>query len=134
MKSMLRIIGVAPLSSFAERLEKAGNENDIKMLETYIPELLNGYRKLSQELQPLLEMGVSEDELPFIENEMLYEMYRKIDKYAQNFDYDSIDEALAEMKNYQIPEDEQPVFQKLKDVVENFDYDMVSDVISEKIK
>ena len=55
-------------------------------------------------------------------------------QYAQNFDYDSIDEALAEMKNYQIPEDEQPVFQKLKDVVENFDYDMVSDVISEKIK
>ena len=134
MKSMLRIIGVAPLSSFAERLEKAGNENDIKMLETYIPELLNGYRKLSQELQPLLEMRVSEDELPFIENEKLYEMYRSIDKYAQNFDYDSIDEALAEMKNYQIPEDEQPVFQKLKDVVENFDYDMVSDVISEKIK
>ena len=133
MKSMLRIIGVAPLSSFAERLEKAGNDNDIKMLETYIPELLAGYRKLSEDLQPLLEGSTDSEELPLIEVEMLHDMYRNIDKFAQNFDYDSIDEALAELKNYQIPEDEQQVYQKLKEVVDNFDYDMVSEVLSEKI-
>ena len=133
MKSMLRIIGVAPLSSFAERLEKAGNENDLKMLETYIPELLAGYRQLSADLQPLLNIDAEQDELPEIEVEKLHNMYRDIDKFAQNFDYDSIDEALLELKNYTIPEGEQEVYKKLKDVVENFDYDMVSEVLSEKI-
>ena len=133
MKSMLRIIGVAPLSSFAERLEKAGNENDIKMLETYIPELLAGYRQLSADLQPLLSLGAEQDELPEADIDMLHEMYRDIDKFAKNFDYDSIDEALAKLKNYKIPEGEEAVYKKLKEVVENFDYDMVSDVLSEKI-
>ena len=133
MKSMLRIIGVAPLSKLAERLEKAGNENDIKMLETYIPELLSNYRQLSAALQPLLEIEPEQSELPEIEVEKLHDMYREINKFAGNFDYDSIDEALASLKSYSIPESEAEVYNKLKEAVENFDYDMVSDILSEKI-
>ena len=53
LKSASRAIGAMELSEFAARLEKAGNSGDSEMLDKELGELISGYRRLAEELEPL---------------------------------------------------------------------------------
>ncbi|MBQ7613958.1 MAG: response regulator [Butyrivibrio sp.] len=53
LKSSSQAIGALKLSEFAARLEKAGNEGDLEMLDKELGELVFEYRQLAGDLEPL---------------------------------------------------------------------------------
>jgi HPt (histidine-containing phosphotransfer) domain-containing protein len=53
LKSSSQAIGALKLSEFAARLEKAGNEGDLEMLDKELGELVFEYRQLAGDLERL---------------------------------------------------------------------------------
>lgn len=132
LKSTSRIIGALELGDFAAKLEKAGDSDDIIILEEELPELISQYRKLAKELEPLnnQEKTEGDDERPVISNEELNETYRKLLEYCANFDFDSVVCVAQTLEKYQIPKEETERVEAILKAVDDFDYDKIPGVIN----
>lgn len=134
LKSTSRIIGALELGDFAAKLEKAGDSDDIIILEEELPELISQYRKLAKELEPLnnQEKTEGDDERPVISNEELNETYRKLLEYCANFDFDSVVCVAQTLEKYQIPKEETERVEAILKAVDDFDYDKIPGVINQE--
>jgi CheY-like chemotaxis protein len=132
LKSTSRIIGALELGDFAAKLEKAGDSDDIIILEEELPELISQYRKLAKELEPLnnQEKTEGDDERPVISNEELNETYRKLLEYCANFAFDSVVCVAQTLEKYQIPKEETERVEAILKAVDDFDYDKIPGVIN----
>lgn len=132
LKSTSRIIGALELGDFAAKLEKAGDSDDIIILEEELPELISQYRKLAKELEPLnnQEKTEGDDERLVISNEELNETYRKLLEYCANFDFDSVVCVAQTLEKYQIPKEETERVEAILKAVDDFDYDKIPGVIN----
>ena len=132
LKSTSRIIGALEIGDFAAKLEKAGDSDDIIILEEELPELISQYRKLAKELEPLnnQEKTEGDDERPVISNEELNETYRKLLEYCANFDFDSVVCVAQTLEKYQIPKEETERVEAILKAVDDFDYDKIPGVIN----
>ncbi len=128
LKSTSRIIGAQKLGSLAEKLENAGNANDIGTLESHIGELLSDYRTLTETLLPLGRPSEQEDK-PLISDEKLKEAYSAIIEFSEALDYDSIEYVIKSLDGYRIPENETQRAEKLKRAVFNYDYELLPEIL-----
>ena len=105
LKSSARIIGAAELSKLAEELEKAGKEQDTGFINDNTDRLLGMYRDLERALG-----GEETKELPRIGASALKEGYQTIYEIAQSMDYELMEDALANLREYSFePEDEERI-------------------------
>ena len=135
LKSSSRIIGALELGDFAERLEKAGDAGDTKMLDEDLPKLISQYRNLVEKLKMLNEQDVPEveDNRPIITAKELSEAYGKLAKYCANFDFDNVVLAAQTLEEYQIPEGEADRVAAILKAVDNFDYEKISGIITKEV-
>ena len=132
LKSTSRLIGASKLGDFAARLEKAGEAGDTDTLEREIGELLDQYRKLVKELEPLNDIkNEVEDERPVISEEDMKKAYTDIREFCASFDYDSVGNIVESLEGYRFPGDEAERFDALKKAVDNFDYDLIPELLSD---
>ena len=125
IKSTSRMIGALELGSLAERLEAAGQANDIPAVEKEIDLLLSGCRKLGTQLLPLIR----KDDLPLISADELREAYTLIREFLSVEDYESAVQIVEELKGYDYPESEKQRCEALIKAAAEFDYDKISDII-----
>ncbi|MBQ6442510.1 MAG: response regulator [Lachnospiraceae bacterium] len=132
LKSTSRVIGAFELGEFAARLEKAGDQGDIDMLDKELPKLISDYRKLAQDLKPLNETdgSIEDDKRPLITNEELSEAYKAISEFYASFDLDSVADVASSLQKYRIPEDEVSRVDAIIKAVDNYDYEMIPGIIS----
>ena len=135
LKSTSRVIGALELGEFAARLEKAGEAGDADTLDKELPGLINGYRKLAADLEPLNEREDEdrEDDRPLISAAELEEAYRTLSEFCENFDYDSVVHVAGSLERYRIPEDEATRVDAILKAVDNFDYDLIPGIISGEV-
>ena len=134
LKSTSRVIGATELGKLAERLERASEAEDINTLEKEMDNLLNVYRNLAGELNPLKnsDLGkLSGDRNP-ISKDKIREEYGNLEKCCEAFDYDSVIEIVESLKEYDFPEGESRRFEAIKNAVDNFDYDLIPQILAEK--
>ena len=131
LKSTSKVIGALELGEFAETLEKAGERGDMEMLDRELPKLISDYRKLAEDLKPLNERIVSEDDdRPLITSEELNEAYRKLLDFGEKFDFDGIVEVVESMGQYSIPEDEAMRVAAIIKAADDLDYEMIPEIIN----
>lgn len=135
LKSTSRIIGAMGLGEFAEKLEKAGDEGNIKMLEEELPELISEYRKLAKDLEPLKEQEKSkgDDERPVISEKQLKESYRKLLDACNNYDFDSVASVAKTLEEYWIPEGDVNRVEAILKAVDDFDYEKIPGIINQDV-
>ena len=132
LKSTSRVIGALKLSDFAEKLEKAGKDNDTKTLESGLGSLLAQYRELTGELMPLNDIkgDVEYDKREVITEKDMNEAYTALLEFCASVDYDSVVNVVESLEKYRFPEDEEARFLALKQAVDNFDYELIPEILS----
>ena len=129
LKSTSRVIGASELGAFAEKLEKAGNENDMETLAANIDRLIADYRRLAGKLAPLAGDAANEEDLPVISSENLAQAYAAIREFYAALDYDSASYVIESLSGYRIPDSEKERCEKLKKAAFNFDYDLIPGIL-----
>lgn len=135
LKSSSRLIGAMQLSADAAYLESCGDKAvngdvvSIAEIEKKTPELLKLYRSYYDKLAPLV-MGEDETDVrPVIPEEELREAYEAIREFVDAFDFDSADDVMTMLSDYQIPEEEAEHFSMIKKHLAAVDRDAVLKVL-----
>ncbi|MBQ6910194.1 MAG: Hpt domain-containing protein [Synergistaceae bacterium] len=123
LKSSARLIGAESLSQDAMHLEDCGNNLDIESIESLTPKLLKDYRDYKSKLAPLYAKAEAElAAAPEIDINTLNEAYEAIAEFAGNFDIDTIDGILEDLRKYRMPEAERDKFNAIDKSVRNSDW------------
>ncbi len=132
LKSTSRVIGALRLGDFAARLEKAGDVGDTETLDKELGSLLEQYRNLIAELEPLNAVSEEEgeDTRPLISEKDLNEAYTALSEFCDSFDYDSVVHIVESLEGYRFPEEEATRFDAIRKAVDNFDYDLLPGILS----
>ena len=128
LKSTSRIIGAEELGAFAEMLEKAGNNNNVEVLEKNVDKLLSDYRRLTEALAPLGQPDTVTDKPP-ISREKLKEAYNAILEFSEALDYDSVEYVIKSLDSHSIPDDEAERVKKLKKAALNYDHELIPEIL-----
>ena len=110
LKSSSRLIGAGHLAEKAAYLEACGDQNKEEQIQKRTPELLAEYRKLA-ELQSQKEESAPREAMP---PEVFTEASAAIREFVEAFDFDSADEALKMLENYEIPQDDRERYEAVK--------------------
>ena len=131
LKSAAKQIGALKLSRLAQKLEQAGNEENLDFIYQYTDELLARY--LAQKdvfAKYFIEDEVKEDKEK-ISDEMLAEDLELLKEAVDNLDLCSMDDIIEKMKEYTYSESDAELFEKLKSAVEEIDTESCLEIIEE---
>lgn len=121
LKSSSRQIGAEALALDAERLEKAGNENDRDVIDAGTFKLIWDYKSLKKRLAVLYENEAS-DEKVTLNAEVVKGLVDNIARSIEDFDFVSVDEAFGKLSEYTIErEDEKKLLEEIKAAADEFD-------------
>ncbi len=119
LKNTAKTIGAEKLSEMFTRLEQYGNTNNIKALESELPEVMKEYRSFKPVLRPFGE--VEEEEKETASETRLISLLNKLRSAMGNFDLDSADQTIKQLGRLHIPEPCQQQMEALKAYVADVD-------------
>ena len=109
LKSSARIIGASELSSLAEKLEEAGNKQDMAFIDANTDKFLSDYRSYKEKLSRMNGEGTADDRAE-IDPAELKEAYAAINEFIPQMDYDAVEMMIGQLREFKLPpEDEERV-------------------------
>ncbi|MBR3308055.1 MAG: response regulator [Lachnospiraceae bacterium] len=127
LKSGAALVGAGELSAMAARLEKAGDEGDLAVIERDTPELLALYSSYADRLAFLEEE--EDEEAPEIEEDKLHEAYAAIREFLEAFDLDGAEDVLDMLKAFSIPKNEKKRYNELKQRIKDLDCNAALEIL-----
>ncbi len=131
LKSSSRQIGAEELSELAARLEQAGNDKNIDLIQEKTETLLSDYRKYADILQPLFPECVEQPQEKSADSAVISSLLKQMVNALDNFDTLQMDEVLEKMNHYQYKGVEADFFARLKEAVEESDIDSCAQIIED---
>ncbi|MCR5486127.1 MAG: response regulator [Lachnospiraceae bacterium] len=128
LKSSARIIGAMGLSKEAERLEDAGNKQDMDYIHAHAGSLMAELRSFKEKLKKLKEKP-EKDEREEIAPEELEEAYEAIRESIPQMDYDAVEMVLEQLKDYRLPEEEEKKREELTRLLKLLDWDSMETLV-----
>jgi len=130
LKSTSKQIGADLVATLAAELERAGNEENISVINNKTDEMLMHYFKYKEILKPYFPdcSKVENDSYP--DPEKLQEMLNKMLASVNDFDILEIDDAIDELSQYKYPDEQQIYLDEIKSAVEDSSLDKCKDIIS----
>ena len=125
LKSSARIVGASKLSALAERLESAGNNNDMDFINENTGKLLDDYVSFKDKLKRLHEESDSSDKPPIPEDE-LKDAYDALRELVPQMDFDSVEMVLANLNEYSLPADDAKKISDLSKMLKTLDWDSMA--------
>ena len=129
LKSGSRLVGVLKLGDKAEALEMAGKRSDIDFIMANHQDLMDSYRTIRDDLEPM--MGSDED-LPDIPEDILEDAYAGLSEFAYSKDYELARMVMDSVREYRLPEEDKDRFDRIQNCLSVMDWDGISSIISEK--
>ena len=132
LKSVARMVGAEYLSGLALELEMAGKEGNKALIDEKTPELLARYRAYKDTLS-YFDEG-EEDNKSEADDDKLIELLNRMKEAANTFDIDTVDEIMAELNGYRMPDEERTqMIRELDALVRDVAYDDVIKSVDEII-
>lgn len=128
LKSSARLVGISKLSELAKNLEKAGDENDIEKINQKTSELLNLYRSYKEKFADFVEKKSSTEKKQMSQDEYK-EAISNLQECIEAFDFETADQIISMIDEYNVPESEQNQFEKIKKAVQAVDQNAVLDLL-----
>lgn len=135
LKSMARMIGALELSEQFYQMEMLGNAGSKEEIEKQTPEVLVHYRSYKELLKDHVKTDV--EEKTAVSYEQVEETLTRLHDAMDSFDLDAADEAMKDLKGYDLPEDIRTMVDKLGVLVTDVAMEEVmalTEEIREKLK
>ncbi len=136
LKSSSRIIGLMGLGEQAQKLENAAKSDDKDYIKLHHEEFVSEYRGMKDKLKYILPeddiVEVTLEERPLADADLMFKVYNNMKTAADEMDIDCLEEILADLNKYRIPEEEQSVIDRIREAADNFDYGAIGDLLKEK--
>lgn len=132
LKSASRQIGALELAEQAERMEKAGNEQNAEQIHAHTPELLKLYGEYQKILAPyFIQENAEKDkrERKAISTEILRKLFEKLREAFDALDMDQMDAVMAKMEEYEYAEEQQQLYEQLKSTMEELDTEAGEEIL-----
>ncbi len=130
LKSSARIIGANDLAALAEKLELAGNANDLDTIDANTAKLLEDLRAFKDKLAPLRsDDQAKDDDLEDIPEDVLKDAYHALKEIIPQMDYDSVDMIIGELKGYKLPDKDKEKFDQLALLLKQYDWEKMEQLI-----
>jgi len=129
LKSSARIIGALGLSELAEKLEEAGNKNDMEYIDGNTDRLMDEYTSFKEKFGELKKIGGSDSPKEKISKDSLKDAYRALVDLIPQMDYDSVEMILGSISEYSLPEKDAEFFTELGKLLKVFDWDGMETLI-----
>ena len=132
LKSTSRQIGAMGLADMAAALEKAGKDNNIEKIIAGTENLLKVYESYKSVLAPYFSNTENQENTsagPLFEGRMRDEYLGRLREAAENLDFDTIEQAIAEMNTYSYSDDDKKKYEVLKDAFDNVDFDTLNKLL-----
>ena len=136
LKSTSRTIGAMKLSKMAERMELAGNENDIETIRSHQTELINLYSIIKYSLESIPEVAgekEEEKEKADITNAQLTDAYKTIIEISSVLDYDTLSFVLSSLSDYNLPDDDAKVIKKVNEYAYKLSWDKITEIVKNRL-
>lgn len=112
LKNTARMIGAMELSSKFKELEDLGNAENTDEINLKIPKALKLFKEYKEILKPYARAASEEKEE--VSNEVLIQILDEINTGIESFDLDVVDEKMATLEKYRIPEECIPFMENLR--------------------
>ena len=133
LKSSARLVGALALGDYAERMESAGNAEDLDYIRAHHDELMQEYRSYRGKLGTFCGKdpgGSKEDTRPVADRPIMEAFYDMLNEAAEAMDTDALEQAFLEMEDYRIPKEDEDPFKQLEEAFKSFDYERLQTVLS----
>ena len=136
LKSSARIIGAAKLGDEAQSLETAAKEADEEYIRQNHEAFLSHYLSYKRVLAGVCRTAADKKDdgskdKPLADPVIIEGMFDAVRTASEEMDITGIEEALAEIEGYALPEDVQDVIGRIKSFSETFDYEGILTIIKE---
>ncbi|MBR1855071.1 MAG: DegV family EDD domain-containing protein [Lachnospiraceae bacterium] len=135
LKSSAKLIGALKLAESAQKLETAGKEQDLDYIRANHKSFMQDYTGFDDLLAGCFSQSenatVEAEDKPMADDYLLQSVYEGIREAAEGMDCGAIDEILAELGEYAVPESEREKMDEIRLKAENFDYDGILQVLCE---
>lgn len=130
LKSEARQIGAKELSDMAAELEKAGNENDMRIIREKTAHVLKKYLTYQQDLKPFFG-GEEEDaqSKAEIDDGTLLEQFDKLAAAVDELDMDGMEEVSDKLKEYGYKGEEEKLCKELLEAISEMDVDACVEIM-----
>ncbi len=128
LKSSARIVGAMGLSELAEKLENAGNNNDMDFINENTSKLMDDYLAFLDRLKKLKEDEDDTDK-PEISAVELEDAYAALRELIPQMDYDSVEMVLGNLAEYRLPEEDKNKIGDLEKMLKTLDWDSMAQLI-----
>ncbi|MCR5790149.1 MAG: response regulator [Lachnospiraceae bacterium] len=128
LKSSARIIGAKELSALSEKLEDAGNREDLDFIRDHEERLMTLYGSYREKLAGLKQEEHAEEKEMIPEDELsgAYEALRDV---VPMMDYDSVEMILGQLREYRLPEEDDARIGELERLLKLLDWDAMEKLI-----
>ncbi|MCR5738258.1 MAG: response regulator [Lachnospiraceae bacterium] len=132
LKSSLRIIGATGLGEEAQCLETAGKEGNTNRIKSGHESFISSCMEIKEPLSKIFD-NVSEGDKPEADEEMLAGAFEEIRTAADDMSCDDLDEIIAKLDKYRIPESHIELYEKIKSAARRYDYDEILELMDKQI-
>ncbi|WP_022763295.1 DegV family protein [Butyrivibrio sp. AD3002] len=134
LKSSSKLVGAMELSKKAEALEMAGKEGNIEFIRDNYEDFMEKYLEYTNILSPLYESKESSSDAgetkPMADAFLMESVYEAVAEAADNMDSDAIEEALLELSDYDVPDEDKDKIAEIKKFASKYDYDGITNLIN----
>lgn len=128
LKTSARIIGAASLSSMCEKLEEAGNKENIPYIDANHEAMIEEFKSYKEKLKNLRKEA-GEDNRPEIPSDELAGAYEALREVVPQMDYDSVEMIIGQIKEYKLPDEDAERFAAIEKCLKTFDWDGMKEFI-----
>ena len=135
LKSTARMIGATEMSELAFEMEQAGNANDLDKINANTGRLMTMYRAYKDTLSYFDGNSVSNDDKEEVPVSTIKAELFKMNMAVKDFDMDAVDDCMANLKKYKMPNSEADgIVNKLDTLVRDVDFDNIPALAQELMK
>ena len=130
LKSSARIIGATSLSKLAEKLEDAGNKQDMEFIDSNAQALLDEYLAFGEKFAPIKAPAddAGKEDIPEAELKDAYEALREL---IPQMDYDSVEMVIDNLRAYKLPEEDDRKISEIEKKMKVLDWDGMAEVMGQ---
>ncbi|MCR4617262.1 MAG: response regulator [Lachnospiraceae bacterium] len=129
LKSSARFIGDIELSEMCQKLEDAGNKNNIDYIKENNDKMYERYLSYSEKFAPLQKSMPADDGKKPISEEELNDAYNALSDIAEQMDYDSAEMVINSVRECRLEERDKQVIDEIERLLRKLDWDGMENII-----
>ncbi|MBP5325298.1 MAG: response regulator, partial [Pseudobutyrivibrio sp.] len=133
LKTTARIVGIAELSTMAEKLETAGKNQDVELIASEIDRLLFELRLYVEKLEKLGKPEEMAEESDSTASEMsaeeIADATEALKEMVQQMEYDGAEMIIKEVLEHKLSKEEEKRFKELMAALKKFDWDAMEELL-----